>query len=66
MTYVKSLHFNKPDEMDIQFHRTHRSKKGRNNWNVASNEAVFIYKKKKIEKKLEIDDEELALLNVKV
>lgn len=53
---IKSLIFNVEDGENIQLHREHRSKKGRNKWKKGTNEAIYLYKKKKNEK---FDDEDL-------
>ena len=60
MKTVKSLRLNIEDGVDIPNHRTHRSKKGQNNWNLSSTPRFFEYKRRKNELKYENDDETLA------
>ena len=60
MTRVKSLIQNLEDEVDVQRHRTHRSKKGRNLMNTDNSPFFFLYKKRKKELENEKFDEILA------
>jgi len=60
MTRCKSLIQNLKDGIDVQRHRTHRSKKGRNNWNKADSPFFKLYKKKKWLLKNQNPDEILA------
>jgi hypothetical protein len=63
----KSLHFNLESQdpyeggKNVVYHRDHRSTKGRNKSNVATNYAIYLYKKKKKELFYENDEDLLAL-----
>lgn len=60
--YTQSLAFNLEYERDVQRHRDHRSKKGRNCHNRADSPRFNLYKKKKWELNNQNDDESLLYL----
>lgn len=59
--HIKSLRFNLDDGVDVQFHREHRSKRGRSRHSFATSPAYFKYKRRKNEEKYSNDDEIFAI-----